>query len=195
MELRATTPFFCAESKSSSDAIFDSVQKIKYVVFMREIPIETLHDKLLYNPFTGNFVWKNTTQWTKEGQIAGTLCLGYIKISVNKIVMPAHRMAWAMHYGAWPLLNIDHINGIRSDNRIENLREATHQQNCMNRGNNKFNKSGFKGVSWHAEGKKWQSHISIGGKSIYLGLFESAEKAHEAYKEAANKAYGIFIRH
>lgn len=166
-----------------------------YVVFMRKVPIETLHERLSYNPETGIFTWKISNQWVKKGTQAGTICLGYVKISINKIIIPAHRIAWAMTYGVWPDKEIDHVNGIRSDNRIENLREASRQQNCLNRSKATNNKSGYKGVSWHNVAQKWQTHISIAGKSIYLGLFEDKRDAFNAYNEAAEKAYGVFKRH
>lgn len=162
---------------------------------MREVPIEVLRDKLSYDQETGHLIWNHTTQWTKKGQVAGTICLGYVKISINKVIIPAHRIVWAMQHGRWPFGEIDHINGNRADNRIENLREVTHQQNCMNRVKAQNNKSGYKGVSWHKTAQKWQSHLSIGGKSIYLGLFETPEKAFEVYNEAAQMAYGMFLRH
>lgn len=162
---------------------------------MREVPIDQLHDKLNYNPETGDLIWINDTRWTRKGSIAGTMCLGYIKISINKIIIPAHRIAWAMTYKRWPFGEIDHINGDRSDNRICNLRESTHQQNCMNRAKARNNKSGYKGVSWHYVGQKWQAHISIGGKGIYLGLFDNPQQAYEAYQKAASLAYGAFARH
>jgi len=100
-----------------------------------------------------------------------------------------------MTNGFWPFGEIDHINGNRSDNRLCNLREATHQQNCMNRSRALNNKSGYVGVSWHSKGNKWQAHISVAGKSIYLGLFENVEDAHNARIEAAKKAYGAFAKH
>jgi hypothetical protein len=166
-----------------------------YVIGMREVPISALCEKLSYDPDTGHFIWKNTTQWTKAGHRAGTFCNGYVKISINRVIIPAHRIAMAMTNGFWPFGEIDHINGDRSDNRLCNLREVTHQQNCMNRSKASNNKSGYVGVSWHEVGQKWQAHLSIGRKSIYLGLFEDPEKAHEAYKEAAQKAYGVFAKH
>lgn len=162
---------------------------------MREVPVAQLHDKLNYNSETGDLTWINDTRWTKKGAVAGTLCLGYVKISINKTIIPAHRIAWAMTHGCWPFGEIDHINGNRSDNRICNLRESTHQQNCMNRAKAKNNTSGYKGVSWHSGAQKWQAHLSIGGKGIYLGLFDTPQRAHQAYKEAASLAYGVFAKH
>jgi hypothetical protein len=166
-----------------------------YAVSMREVPINLLREKLLYNEGTGALLWKNTTQWTKSGQVAGTNCNGYIKISINQKIIPAHRIVWAMLYGTWPFGEIDHIDGNRSNNKACNLREVTRQQNCMNRAKAVNNKTGRKGVSWHAGAKKWQAHISVAGKSIYLGLFASAEDAGDEYARASEKAYGLFKRH
>jgi hypothetical protein len=161
---------------------------------MREVPIEILHQKLSYKPDTGELAWKIDTQWTRSGHAAGTLCNGYIKISINKVIIPAHRIILAMENGVWPFGEVDHINGNRSDNRLSNLREVTHQQNCINRSKATNNKSGYVGVSWHAGGNKWQAHISVNRKTIYLGLFDTAEKAHESYRSAAKKIYGVFAK-
>ena len=156
------------------------------------LPISILHEKLSYDFSTGEIRWKNTTQWTKSGEKAGCNSRGYIVISVNKKMIFAHRIAWAMYYGEWPTLEIDHINNIRSDNRICNLRIATHNENCLNLVKPRHNKSGLKGVSWHAGGQKWQAHIKAFGKKHYLGLFLTKEEAHKAYCDAAKKLHGEF---
>lgn len=161
----------------------------------RTVPIFELKEKLEYNPDTGSIKWINTTQWTKAGEEAGASSHGYIVISVNKVIMPAHRIAWAMMHGEWPEKEIDHINGIRSDNRIKNLRHVTHNQNCFNSVKQKRNKSGLKGVSWHSAAKKWQVHIKAFGVRYYLGLFEDKEKAHEAYCSTAKKLHGEYAKH
>lgn len=87
---------------------------------------------------------------------------------------------------------IDHINGIKHDNRRENLRSATNTQNQHNVGRNSKNTSGFKGVSWCKANNKWRAYIKINGKPKYLGVFETPELAHEAYKQAAIKHHGEF---
>ena len=121
---------------------------------------------------------------------------GYVRviISVDNREYRAHRLAWLYVYGEWPSDEIDHINGVSTDNRIENLRLATRPQNSHNSRKPKTNKSGFKGVSWHAIGKKWQAHIKSNGKNHYLGLFSTAKQAHLAYIEAANRLNGEFAR-
>lgn len=86
----------------------------------------------------------------------------------------------------------DHINGDGLDNRRANLRVATHAQNQRNRGRNKNSKSGYVGV--RPRGEKWRASITVNGKSIELGTFDTPEDAHEAYKEAAKKYHGRFAR-
>lgn len=88
---------------------------------------------------------------------------------------------------------VDHINGDGLDNRRKNLRLATTQQN---RGNatSHSNATGYKGVSWHKQGKKYQAKIKVNNKTIYLGLHKTAEEAHAAYCEAAVKYFGEFAR-
>jgi hypothetical protein len=98
-------------------------------------------------------------------------------------------------HNQWPEGEIDHVNGNPSDNRLENLRIANRFENMKNIKKPVTNKSGLKGVSWHEKGNKWQAHIRCDGKNHYLGLFQTAELAHEAYKKASNRLHGIFARH
>jgi len=157
-----------------------------------KIPISDLHESLTYSPETGELKWKKTTQWTKAGFEAGCMSRGYRVVGINKVMIFAHRIAWAMYYDEWPEREIDHINNVRSDNRICNLRQATHAENCFNLPRQKNNKSGLKGVSWHAIGGKWQAHIAARGRKHYLGLFETKEEAYAAYCEAARRLHGDF---
>ena len=89
---------------------------------------------------------------------------------------------------------VDHINGDGLDNRRENLRVCTTQENCWNSKKKTTNKSGFKGVSIHVSGK-WRATIFVSGKQISLGLYQSPEDAAEAYKKAASEKFGIFANH
>ena len=156
---------------------------------------ERLKQVLYYDNKTGEFTWRENSSKSMSNKAAGFLNdQGYILIGIGNDKYRAHRLAWLYVYGEWPQNDLDHINGIKTDNFITNLREATDSQNLSNSKKPKTNKSGFKGVSWHSNAKKWQSHIRVNGKSIYLGLFQTPEKAHQAYRTAARKYKGDFAR-
>ena len=134
--------------------------------------------------------------WKMINKKAGyTNIRGYVVININDgNIFLAHRLAWLYVYGQMPSKHLDHINGIRHDNRIANLRECSSTENSWNSGLKKANKSGFKGVSWHRGAGKWQAHINIGGKGAYLGIFETAELASAAYIFKAKETHGEFYR-
>lgn len=156
-------------------------------------------ERLAYDPETGIFTWKvRPRNRTPIGTVAGGVRSsdGYARIQVAKgLRVPAHRLAWLLTHGVWPEHEIDHINGVRDDNRLCNLRSATPEQNQANQGIRKNNASGFKGVSFHEKGNKYQAHIGIKGKSTYLGLFATAELASEFYQLVADMLRGEFARH
>lgn len=105
----------------------------------------------------------------------------------------AHRLAWLYIYGEWPIDQLDHINRNTSDNRIENLREATQSQNNANRSANKSKKySPLKGVSFYPDSKRWTASIRINNKNRHLGCFDTAEEAHAAYVAEADQVFGEF---
>lgn len=159
------------------------------------VPIEKLNEMLRYEPDTGLIYWKVSRKGgrARAGSIAGHVgCRGYIKITVGGEFLLAHRVAFALLRGAWPENEIDHINGIKSDNRIGNLREATKKQNQANKGVLKSSYTGLKGVSFRKARNKFVARISNGEKRIFLGLFETAQEAHEAYCKAAKEMHGEF---
>lgn len=106
----------------------------------------------------------------------------------------AHRVVWALHYGGWPTEDIDHINGIKTDNMIENLRLASDSQNLANRGIPSNNTSGYKGVSFDKSRGKWEAYVTIEGKRLHLGRYANAIDAHHAYKLASARLFGQFAR-
>jgi len=130
------------------------------------------------------------------GKRAGTLRDdGYIGIFINQKYYFEHRIIWEIIMGEIPNgFYIDHIDGDRSNNNIENLRLCTTQQNAYNRGMQANNKSGFKGVSWHKQKGKWVAQIKIDGKNKFLGFFEDKEKAYLAYCEKAIERHGEFAK-
>ncbi|GJH22455.1 HNH endonuclease [Caballeronia novacaledonica] len=154
---------------------------------------EILRSILDYDPATGHFTRKSGRGGTVTGSRAGTLRRGYIWISVNNKLYVAHRLAWLYVHGRWPKEQIDHINMVKSDNRIENLREATYSENGRNRPIPKSNKSGYRGVCFHKQFQKWNANIHHHGKHYSLGLFDSPEEASRAYQRAAQQLHGSFI--
>jgi len=157
------------------------------------LTLQRLKEVYDYLPESGLFVRKIRTFRHKAGEIAGTLLdEGYIQIGIDGNQYRAHRLAFFYMTGSWPTLEIDHINGIRSDNSWANLREATRVQNCQNRGISKGNTSGYKGVSFISTTGTYQARIRVNGKGVYLGRYKSAEEAAEVYKQAAEKYFGEF---
>ena len=171
---------------------------------------EELRQLLHYAPETGVFTWKERARdfcgddrirnsWNARyaGQPAFTMSehQGYKVSRVLTASFKAHRVAWAMHYGAWPVEFIDHINGQRDDNRIVNLRLATKSENAMNRKRQIHNTSGFKGVSWDSScrgSKKWNAYIKVDGIKKNLGRFQCPKEAAAAYNAAAVARFGDF---
>lgn len=117
------------------------------------------------------------------GMVAGTPNgQGYLCVRVNTINYRVHRLVWLITYGRWPEGQIDHINGVRDDNRIENLREVSVQENQRNTHIRIDNTSGVTGVSKELWG--WRARIKVGGKKINIGFFKSFDDAVAARKKA-----------
>lgn len=140
---------------------------------------EKLQELLHYCPDTGIFMRKHRKQ--KAGTLETT---GYIRIKVGDKLYRAHRLAWLYVHGRFPVDQIDHINQIKDDNRISNLREATNAQNQRNISNYPRNTSGVIGVNWHKKTKKWYARLGIDNKRISVGYFDSIEDASIAMDEA-----------
>lgn len=151
---------------------------------------------LRYDATTGHLVWiKPPRRGISVGRIAGKKGpTGDIVTGFDGRTFRAHRLIWLMVYGRWPLGDIDHVNGIPSDNRIDNLRECTRSNNCANTKRPKTNLSGFKGASLHRKSGKFAARIRVRGKRIWLGLYDKPELAHAAYVKAAKQYFGEFAR-
>lgn len=156
------------------------------VKVVSELTQSRLQSLLHYDPCTGVFTWLvQKSSRRKVGDEAGGICgNGYRQIGLDGKLYLTHRLAWLWMIGEWPKDQIDHINGVRDDNRWSNLREATNAENCQNLKINSNNKSGYMGVSWHAKKGKWKAQISSTGCNKYLGQFTSPEDAHAAYLAA-----------
>jgi hypothetical protein len=153
-----------------------------------------------YDLETGVFTWRKAsfTQRRRLGRIAGfKVQSGYVLLWVPGFGnCMAHRLAWIYINGALADgTEIDHIDCVRSNNAISNLRVATRSQQNQNRRIRCNNRSGLKGAFYHARGKKnWRSAIKVNGQLIYLGLFRTPEEAHATYAAAATKYFGEFAR-
>jgi len=130
-----------------------------------------------------------------KGCIAGSLDVkgGYVRISVLGVSYKAHRLAWFYVHGAWPN-QIDHINGIRDDNRLINLRSVTAKENQQNKQMQKNNKSGVCGVRWAGKLNKWRCTINDSGAAVNLGVYHDFFEAICARKSAENR-YGFHPNH
>ena len=118
---------------------------------------------------------------------------GYERIKVLGKLRMTHRLVFLMHHGYTPF-EIDHIDGNRLNNRIENLREVTKFQNCWNRGTPKSNTSGIKGVCWHKKAKAWYVQLQVKKKMKYLGIYDDIELAELVVQEARSLYHGEYAR-
>lgn len=159
--------------------------------------IEFLRSQLDYDPKSGALTWKVSKKGhTKAGDPAGCKhTKGYLAIGLNGRSYLAHRLAWFMFYGELSETDqIDHINLDRTDNRIENLRKASHEENCRNTGCRSHSRTGLKGTRYDKRANKYASRITINGKQVWLGYFKTAEEAHAAYCKKAEELHGEFFR-
>lgn len=169
---------------------------------MPKLPTQALlHDWFDYDPRTGIFVWRKEPREIGAvlGKQSGTTNVhGYVLIGVPGFwQIQAHKLAWIYVHGLTiGGAEIDHIDTNPSNNAIGNLRLATSTQQKQNRSVQSNNRCGLKGAYFHAcrKGKKWRSQIKVGGRLIFLGYFNTAQEAHEAYGNAAREHFGEFAR-
>jgi hypothetical protein len=146
---------------------------------------------LHYDPETGVFTHK-TVRSPKAfpGARAGRINTnGHRQIGIDGHRYMAHRLAWFYVYASWPDKQIDHINGSRDDNRILNLRLASHKQNMENQTLHSNNNSGHRGVSWHKVNRKWVAYFNHNKRRLYLGSFISVDEAVAVVKAARDQSF------
>jgi hypothetical protein len=159
----------------------------------KELEIDYLKKIFRCNSEIGELRWHINTGRVSAGMIAGCVTdEGYRAVGHKGFTYMAHRIIWAMHYGSWPDHQIDHINCIKDDNRICNLRPCNDSQNQMNRAKCRGT-SRYKGVDLHQG--RWRARIRPGdGTRLNLGYFTTEDAAGAAYAEAAAKFHGEFAR-
>lgn len=156
---------------------------------------ESVAAYLDYDPDTGIIRRRVRGGKVPAGAIAGFLSgQGYRIIRVCGAQTQAHRLAWLLHYGEWPAREIDHINGVRDDNRIINLRLATRTENNWNTRARADNTSGFKGVYYHKTNNRWVAKIQRDGRRLFLGCFPTKEAAAAAVIAVRADLHGQYAR-
>lgn len=147
-----------------------------------------------YEPETGLFtrLIAKTGRGAAAGDVAGSLNrTGYIIIGVDGGLFRAHRLAWLYMTGEWPVEHIDHIDGVRNNNRWSNLRDLGRSMNAQNqRSPHKTNQSsGLVGVSWNAKCCNWKAYITVNCERRHLGYFKTPDEAHAAYVDAKRRMH------
>lgn len=155
---------------------------------------EEARRRVAYDPETGKLTWKVLRNTLRIGEEARCLDVaGYVQVNICGTLVKGHRLAWLIHYGEWPADHIDHINGVRNDNRITNLRCVSGTVNTQNKRNGSCkNNSGYLGVYMAprmSPQKRFLAKIMQGGKQYHLGGFPTAEAAHAAYVAAKRQLH------
>tara|TARA_R110000851_G_C12742854_1_gene531107 strand:+ start:57 stop:551 length:495 start_codon:yes stop_codon:yes gene_type:complete len=156
---------------------------------------DLLKEFIFYDLVTGGLTWlKSPAKRVRAGDVVASINKnGYIRITLKGKHYLGHRLAWFYLFGVWPN-QIDHINGVRTDNRIENLRDVIPADNSKNRALGKSNKSGVIGVRWVHQHSRWTAQISVNGKNKALGYFKEKELAIKARLDAESE-YGYHKNH
>lgn len=154
------------------------------------ITADRLRELVHYCPETGIFTHLQSRGPKKAGMPAGSLRKdGYVYIMIGRHRTMAHRFAWLYMTGEWPIADIDHIDGNKSNNSFRNLRDVSRRVNTQNQNRAKrTSKTGYLGVRYHGP-NKFVAAISINGKSMYLGVFRNPAEAHQAYLKAKRELH------
>ena len=173
------------------------------------IDIELLRQFIDINPLDGTMRWSFrdrkhfrsdesfkswNTRYANAVTFKSTDGRGYLRASIKDKDYKAHLVAWALYYGKWPLCEVDHINGDKKDNSLNNLRSATSSQNKMNVHPRNGCSSQYKGVCWNVKRKKWESRIAFNGKTLHLGYFVDEIEAANRYTDASKLYHGEYAR-
>ena len=161
----------------------------------RGLSVEQARRLFRYDAEVGALFWSaRHSNAIKLDRPAGKLDRGYWSVMVGGKLYRAHRIIWAMHYGAWPDGQIDHINHDRADNRIENLRVVSHLDNHRNMSRFKNSTTGIAGVKFDGRYGSWVARITVNYRQIALGSFKTKEEAINARK-AAEAKFGFHEKH
>ena len=155
-------------------------QKFSHEVLIKTV-VHDANDGLFYDKYL-------TEIGCKPKPLGGVVPQGYRKIGLFGLYFSEHRLAWFYHYGEWPKNYIDHINGLKADNRIGNLRDVTKKQNGENR-HSLSGKSGVRGVCWASKQGAWKAYVRHDSKLYQFGFFKEKSDAEAAAKAARDKFF------
>jgi hypothetical protein len=135
---------------------------------------------LSYDDATGALIWRSPRYPARPGAAGTIKPNGYIYIGIDGKLYLAHRLVFLLKTGKWPVHNVDHIDGCPTNNRWANLRDVPQARNCENiRRATRKNRTGYLGVA--ANKLRFAAYISLGNKTKYIGIFNTAQQAHDAY--------------
>lgn len=168
-----------------------------------------LNEYFRYDKVSGKLFWRVGTEFRpgytrRNEKEAGSRMYpdenSYMALRLKQKAFMVHRIIWCLVTGKDPEeLEIDHIDGIKDNNKWDNLRLATHDNNNQNTKIQSNNSSGFKGVAWHKQRQCWRAYVSVGprgsSKQISLGLHRTAEAASEAVRVYREQLHGEFTNH
>lgn len=176
---------------------------------MAKLDLNQLRELLDCDPATGLLTWKGRSaafftkpgladgwnaRWAGKPALASGHVDGYRWGSIFGKLYLAHRVVFLFANGEWPQGQVDHINGDRADNRIENLRDVTPSGNARNQAICKINTSGFTGVAFHKKSQRWVAYIRVNGKRQHIGMFGCKTAAIFA-RIKANRQHGYHENH
>lgn len=181
-----------------------------------ELTVPVLREILSYDAETGDLTWKARSAHLFKDGVRGVSAesrartwnarysgrktfvskhpCGYLAGAVFGVSVLSHRVIWALVYGRFPENDIDHINGIRTDNRLSNLRAVSRSENLKNAKVRCTSRSGVIGVGWHSKNKKWRAYVNDGNRHVSLGYFHNKQDAIDA-RAAASVEYGFHPNH
>ncbi|MBC3948337.1 HNH endonuclease [Pseudomonas folii] len=160
------------------------------------VTAETVKEALRYSPVVGVFEWRKAGRRVRVGGLAGAVVksTGYVRIVLAGKPYPAHRLAWLYMTGEWPAQDIDHIDGDRSNNAWNNLREANANTNGWNKKVLKTNKAGIKGLTQHKETGRWQARFEA-NSVVWSAMFATKSEAEKEMRAKREEIHGEFANH
>ena len=193
IETPATDAFLAEVKREATEPLEKEIEGLKKKLLMS---VGDIRDLIDYNPETGVLTAKVNFSGRQAGSVIGSQTWqGYYAFSLFGKKCFAHRLAWLLHYGEWPSQPIDHINGIKTDNSIINLRLCSLSQNQFNKPTQKNNTTGVKGVYWNKRDKRYVASVQFNGKKYSAGHHKDIESAKEAVMKLREKLAGEFTNH